>query len=339
MSARRRQPYNLSLLPAGLFRKTASCAGAPAERTVFSSLVIATMPIGELAALTTSLCWAFTSTFFTLAGRLVGSVTVNRIRLLLAIAFLLLAHALFRLPLPLQAGRERWFWLGLSGILGLALGDAFLFQAFLWIGPRLSMLLLGLAPVWATVIAWVFLDEKLALLQLIGIGVTLMGVTAVVAERTAPDATAADGHRLLGVLSGLAAALGQALGLITAKKGLVGDFPALSGTLMRMVVAAAVMWGVAILTGRARATLRRIRERPQALRYVLGGAFFGPFLGVTLSLIAVQATAVGIASTLTALPPVFLLPIGRLVFKERIGPMAIIGTLVAVAGVALLALG
>lgn len=297
------------------------------------------MPIGELAALSTSLCWAFTSTFFTLAGRLVGSVTVNRIRLLLAVVFLLLAHALLRLPLPLYAERERWFWLGLSGILGLALGDAFLFQAFLWIGPRLAMLLLSLAPVLATVIAWVFLDEKLALLQLIGIGVTLTGVAAVVAERTAPDATTIGGRRLLGLLSGLAAALGQALGLITAKRGLAGDFPALSGTLMRMVVAAAVMWGAAILLGQAQTTLRRVREQPQAIRYLLGGAFFGPFLGVTLSLVAVQATAVGIASTLTALPPVFLLPIGRLVFKERIGPLAIIGTLVAVTGIALLALG
>jgi drug/metabolite transporter (DMT)-like permease len=299
----------------------------------------AIMPIGELAALATSLCWSFTSTFFTLAGRLVGSVVVNRVRLVLAIGFLVGAHVLFGLPLPFHAERERWLWLGLSGILGLALGDAFLFQAFVWIGPRLSMLLLSLAPVLATIIAWVFLGERLTGRQLIGIAVTLTGVTAVVLERTGSrPTTTASRQRLWGVLSGLAAALGQALGLITAKKGLAGHFPPLSGTLMRMVVAAAVMWGAAILMGQARATWQRVVAHPQVIRYLVGGAFFGPFLGVTLSLVAVQATAVGIASTLTALPPVFLLPIGRLVFKERIGLVAVVGTLVAVAGVGLLAL-
>ena len=97
--------------------------------------------VGELAALVTSLCWSFTSTFFTLAGRLVGSVVVNRIRLVLAVLFLVLAHFMLRQPLPVGAAPWRWFWLALSGFFGLVLGDAFLFQAFVWIGPRLSMLM------------------------------------------------------------------------------------------------------------------------------------------------------------------------------------------------------
>lgn len=83
--------------------------------------------------------FSFTSSFFTLAGRQVEAVIVNRVRLLLAAILLMLIHfMLLGSFLPLSATPERWFWLGLSGIVGLVLGDSFLFQAFIWIGPRLQ---------------------------------------------------------------------------------------------------------------------------------------------------------------------------------------------------------
>jgi len=68
----------------------------------------------------------------------------------------------------------------------------------------------------------------------------------------------------------------------------------------------------------------------------LGGSFFGPFAGVTLSLYAVQHTAVGVASTLTSLAPIILLPMDYFLFKERFGWQAVAGTLLAMAGVVLL---
>jgi len=294
--------------------------------------------IGELAALATALLFAFTSVFFTLAGRQVGSMVVNRARLLVALGFLLLAHLLFRIPLPLHAGYERWFWLGISGIVGLALGDLFLFQAFIMIGPRLSMLLMALAPVLAALLAWLFLGETLSSTQVLGIFITLAGIAWVIAERRNNDQ--GDGHDrryyLTGILFGLGAATGQALGLILAKKGLAGDFPALSATLIRMVAAAATLWIFTFLQRQATITLQRLNEHRQALGLIVFGAFFGPFLGVTFSLISIQHTAVGIASTLIALTPVFLLPISYFLFKERFGWQAIAGTLLAMVGGALL---
>jgi len=114
--------------------------------------------IGEIAALGTSVCWTFTSTFFTIAGRRVESVIVNRVRLGLAVVFLSLTHFLLQGQwFPPQAGLYRWFWLGLSGVIGLVLGDAFPFQAFVWIGPRRSVLLMSLVPIISTFIAWAFL--------------------------------------------------------------------------------------------------------------------------------------------------------------------------------------
>lgn len=294
--------------------------------------------LGEIAALITSLCFSITSTFFTLAGQKVGSVIVNRTRLGIAVVFILCAHFLLRVPLPYEIETERLFWLGLSGIIGLVLGDASLFQAFILIGPRVSMLLMGLTPVIAVILAWLFLGEQLSEQQILGIGLTLGGVLWVIIEHNQKiNSNGIEKQKYLpGILFGLGGAAGQALGLITAKKGLGGDFPALSGTLIRMFTATIVLWSFTIFRGQAWKTIEKLNNNRQTLGYITAGSFTGPFLGVTFSLIAIQNTSVGIASTLMALTPIFLLPISHLVFKERFGWGAIAGTIVAFAGVGLL---
>ena len=140
--------------------------------------------IGEFAALATSVAFSFASTFLTLAGRRVGSMVLNRTRLVLAIAFLVITHwIVLGMPLPLQDGSDRWLWLGLSGVVGLVIGDIFLFQAFVWIGPRLAMLMMILAPVIAAFHAWLFLGEIITLGQMAGFALTLSGVAWVVMGR------------------------------------------------------------------------------------------------------------------------------------------------------------
>lgn len=294
--------------------------------------------IGELAALAVSLCFALSSMFFSVVGKRIGSVNLNRIRLVVATLILLSMHWLMLgVLLPVDAAPERWFWLGISGVVGLVLGDAFLFQAYVWVGPRLTMLMMSLAPAIAALTAWVFMGEALSGLQLGGGALTLGGIAWVVADKnTNGGGNAQNPHYLRGLLFGLGAAAGQALGLVLAKQGVYGGFPALSGTTMRMVCGAAVMWALTLLRGQAGATFQKLASEPRTLRLILAGAFFGPSLGITLSLFAVQHTSVGIASTLMALPPVFLLPLSYFVFKERFGWGAVAGTLVAVVGVGML---
>ena len=104
--------------------------------------------IGELAALATSFFFAMTALIFTSTGRVVGSQVTNRMRLTFALVYLLILNIiLFREPLPFSAGSSRWIWLSLSGIIGLSLGDAFLFQSLISVGPQLGTLLLSLAPI------------------------------------------------------------------------------------------------------------------------------------------------------------------------------------------------
>ncbi|MBZ0285594.1 MAG: DMT family transporter [Anaerolineae bacterium] len=295
--------------------------------------------MGELAALGTSLCFSFGSVLFTLSGREMGSPLVNRMRLLVAVLMVMLLHTLtFGQPIPLDAGTDRWFWLGLSGFVGLALGDAFLFQAFVLIGPRLAMLMMALAPVLGTLLAWLFLGETLVTLEFIGISITIAGIMLVIAERSGQGKTEPTDKRryVIGLLCGLGGAVGQAGGLVLSKMGLGDGFPALSGNVIRVLIAVVIIWILAVANRQLISSYRTLRAHPRAMLMLTGGAVLGPVLGVWLSLVAVQNTNVGVASTLSSLMPIFLIPISYVVFGERVTRQAIIGTLIAFVGMVIL---
>lgn len=295
--------------------------------------------LGEIFAILTSLLWSVTSIFFTLAGEQVGSRVVNRMRLLLAVPALALIHLITAGTLvPLDAAPERWGWLGLSAIIGLVIGDGLLFYAFTQIGTQLSMLLMALAPIFSVLMAWLFLGETLSPVKIVAILITLGGSGWVILERNPTQAKSPSdipGHYLRGVLCGIGAAAGQAAGLVLSKQGMSGNFSPLSASLMRVTVAAAGIWLLALLRQQARSSFVALRDR-QARRLIAGGVLVGPILGMTLSLAAVQLSDVGIASTLMTLSPIFLLPITHWIFHERITVRAVMGTLVTLAGVAMI---
>jgi drug/metabolite transporter (DMT)-like permease len=292
--------------------------------------------IGELAALATSFFFAMTALIFTRTGRMVGSQVTNRMRLTFALVYLVIINlVLFREPLPFSAGSSRWLWLGLSGVIGLSLGDAFLFQSFISVGPRLGTLLLSLAPIFGSIIAWVFFGEILSSLQITGILLALAGIAWVVLSHQEPPDTP-HGQTRRGVLFGVLAGLGQAVGLVLSKQGMFGEFSPFQANAIRMLAAVIFTWGWTAFDGRASATFTALRGQPHVLRLLALGAVVGPLLGVSASLLAVQHAEIGVASTLMALPPVIILPISYFAFKEKIGWQAILGTVLAIAGVAVL---
>jgi len=292
--------------------------------------------IGELAALSTSFFFAMTALIFTATGRMVGSQVTNRMRLTFALIYLVILNViLFREPLPFSAESSRWLWLSLSGVIGLSLGDAFLFQSLVSVGPRLGTLLLSLAPIFGSVIAWVFFGEILTVLQITGIIVALAGIAWVVMSHQEPPNTP-HGHTRRGVLFGVLAGLGQAVGLVLSKQGMFGDFSPFQANAIRMLAAVIFIWAWTAFDGKTGSTFTALREKPQVIRLLALGAFVGPLLGVSASLLAVQHAEIGVASTLMALPPVIILPVSYFVFKEKIGWRAILGTVLAIVGVAIL---
>lgn len=290
--------------------------------------------LGEIAGLATAICWSLTSIAFTAASRRLGALQVNLYRLPAALILLSLTYVLFWGDFHISY--ETLLWLTASGVVGLAIGDTFLFEAMVLIGARMSMILMALAPPMAAILAYFFLYEIINPVGILGIGITIVGVVWVVAERT-PDASGIRRRiSLRGVIWGIMAALGQAAGLILAKKGLISDIHPILATLIRMIGATVILWPLSLLTGQVQGPIKVFSKGRSAIKWMLIGIIFGPYLGVTFSLVAVKYTQTGIAATLMSTMPVIMIPMVIAIEKEKPSWRAILGAGIAVAGIAIL---
>lgn len=291
---------------------------------------------GELAALGTSLCWSGGSTLFAYAGRRIGSYNVNKLRLLMA-AFYLCLFLLLRFGklFPTGLSGHALFYLSLSGIIGLSLGDTFYFRSLVILGARKGALLGSLAPVMTVAIAFIMIGERLSFMAMSGVLVTLAGVSWVTTETKDEKLDHREGSKLTGVLMGVAAAAGQALGLVLAKEGMGASFEPMSATFIRMLSASVALWLVAAARKEIAITFKTLADT-KAARALLGAAFLGPTIGVWLSLVAVQNTQAGIAAAIMGTYPVIIIPLTMIVHKDRPTYRSVLGTIIAVAGVAML---
>jgi drug/metabolite transporter (DMT)-like permease len=290
--------------------------------------------LGESFALMTAALWSVSSVVFTEATRKIGSVRVNVTRLLMGVFCLIVVIWIWDIDTNLTVAQGTN--LALSGLVGLAIGDSFLFKAFEQIGARLSMLILSSAPGIAAVAAFVFLGENLPFLGVVGMITTIAGVSLVIFERSA-QAAHPQRIRWTGILFAFIGAAGQGIGLIFAKlafnegdiNGFVAAFVRITGSLILLLPAA-------VLAGKLRRPIATLKEEKKAFLLTGVGSVVGPFLGISFSLIAVANTKVGVAATLMATVPIIMLPLIRFVYKEILSWRAIVGACVAVAGVAML---
>jgi len=233
-----------------------------------------------------------------------------------------------------RVGAPPLLWLAASAVVGILIGDASTLRAMQLIGVRRAMVLSTLSPIFAAATGWFLLAEVLRASELLGIALTLVGVTVVIRERDtgAPDAVR---RPLAGVLHGVNGALCQAIGAALTKKGMATGISPLEASLVRLAIAAAAGMTVALLAGRARRWLRELAAPGIPARMLLASAI-GTFLGIWLSLIAIEALPVAIASTQTSLSPIFGTILVALLLGERVSARAWSGTVIAVAGVAAL---
>ena len=215
---------------------------------------------------------------------MVGSQVTNRMRLTFALIYLIVLNLiLFREPLPFSAESARWVWLSLFGVIGLSLGDVFLFQSLISVGARLGSLLLSLAPIFGSIIAWIFFGEVLTLLQITGILMALTGIAWVVMSHEEPPDTP-HGHTRRGVIFGVLAGLGQAVGLVLSKQGMFENFSPFQANAIRMLAAVIFTWGWTAMQSQMGATFFALREKPRVIWLLALGALVGPLLGVSANL-------------------------------------------------------
>jgi len=287
-----------------------------------------------MAALFTAICWVVSAMAFESAGRKVGSVVVNLIRLVMAFGLISVFTLITRgLLLPLDATSFNWLWLLLSGLVGFVFGDLFLFKAFTVIGSRFSMLIMTLVPPIAAFLGWVFLGERLAWLHLLGMAITLSGISLVILFRNGNNRTGFHKLPLRGILFALGGAAGQAGGLVLSKYGM-GEYDPFAATQIR-IIAGIMGFTILVFMLKRWFAVRDASANPRAMGLMLLGATFGPFLGVSASLLAVQNTATGIASTIMAITPILIIPPTLILFKQKVNWQEILGAIISVCGVAL----
>ena len=309
--------------------------------------------LGELISLAVAMLWTISALSAEIATKRSGVLVLNVWRLSLAfIVSSLLLLFTTGCPLPLNAGISAWLWLLLSGFIGYFLGDWCLFNSYIVIGSRFGQLFMTLAPAFTAFFAWIMLGQTLSWYSLLAMFITLAGIAIAITDSKSTE----DGSPITtkGILLGIGAALGQGLGLVMSKIGLdyfssnlspseledIGYVLPFGSNLIRCI-SGAICYLLWYFVSRSRKESSRvphlmsITHDRKSIIALLVTLFSGPFIGVGLSLTAVQFTAAGIASTLMATTPIMILLPSHWLFKQPITIRSIIGSIVSCIGVSM----
>lgn len=289
---------------------------------------------GHLMALITAVCWTFTAVSFEFAGKRIGSLSLNLHRLIFGFIFLSLYTLLSRgMLLPVDADLETWIWLSISGLIGVVIGDMLLFRAFIEIGSRISMLIYSLVPPITAVLSFFILKENMRFSQILGMLVTLAGICLVILKKEGNQKVKLN-HPIRGILLALGGATGQSLGLILSKFAL-NNYNVFAATQIRLI--SGIIGFSLIITFSKRWQRFFISYKDKiGMAFTLNGSFWGPFLGISLSLLAIKYIETGVASTIMSIIPVFIIPFSVILFKEKVTKKEVLGAIIAVSGVVIL---
>ncbi len=306
--------------------------------------------LGEIISLGVACSWTVTALFAEIGSKRIGSLQLNVIRMLLSLCMLgITLWCVTGVPFPSYASGRAWLWLSLSGFVGYILGDYCLFNSYIIIGSRFGQLFMTLAPPTAAIAGWIILGEKMQLQGVLGMLVTLTGIGISVLNKGGAEGKGKLSLKLplKGVLLGVGAGIGQGIGLVLSKVGMnfyeaaipsgeeaVAAMLPFASTFIRAVTGAIGFLGVMILQKKL-GTLVTAAKDKKGMNAAFWATFTGPFIGVSLSLMAVRYTEAGIASTLMALTPVFILWPAHLVFGQKVTFKEVIGAIISVAGVSL----
>ena len=304
--------------------------------------------LGELISLGVACSWTVAALASEVGSKRLGVFVMNVWRMGVALLFsALLMWWVLGQPWPVYAGEEAWLWLLASGVVGYFFGDWCLFNSYLLIGSRMGQLFMTLAPMFTALSAWVMIGQTLAWTSLLAMFVTLLGIAISVLGRDEQHHVSVS-LPMKGVLFGIGAGLGQGVGLVLSKIGLdhyvedvpvallpsVEDYLPFASNMIRCVAGFACFTAWLILSGHAD-RMRQSLSDHKGLLAMLCAVVSGPFVGVGFSLMAVQYTAAGIASTLMALTPILILLPSRWLFGQPITLKGVVGALISVVGVSL----
>ncbi|MCS5421812.1 MULTISPECIES: DMT family transporter [Psychrilyobacter] len=284
-------------------------------------------------ALVAALGMAGASISFEIAGKKVGSLTVNIVRLVQGMIFLSITSFYVRgLPLPTDASLKEYTFLGISGFIGMFLGDLFMFESFVLLGARITTLIMTTVPVVTALSAWILLGETLSFQEGTAVFLTIGGIFLVMFNGNGKGEKK-EKFPIKGMFCAIGGVLGQSLGMVFSKIGLESYDP-IAATQIRIIVATIAFIILISVRGKWGEIKNGIKNK-KAFRWLVVGSFFGPFVGVTAMLIALKNASAGIVSTLSSTSPILVIPFCILIFKERVRPIEILGAVISVGGASL----
>jgi drug/metabolite transporter (DMT)-like permease len=274
-----------------------------------------------------------------------GVNAVNHFRLLLALVMMsIIPFLFFKTSLPQLFSNPtsgHWLWFGLSGIVGLAIGDYFSFKVYVTLGPRLASVFSALAPAAALMSGMILVNEKISLVGLVGISITISGVIWLNISNSKKTSEEKKDIKK-GIVYGICGAICQGLGLVLANKGYVSsteNFSYVNATWIRILTGTAALFFVTIVSGNLlKVAASVIQNKNNGIALTILGTIFGPVVGVTLSMLAVSLMSdrPSVTQTILSMVPIFVLPLNYIFNKEVPTLKSIVGALIAVGGVIVL---
>lgn len=307
------------------------------------------MYLGEIISLGVAMSWTVTAIVSEVATKRMGVLVTNVWRLLFA---MICSGALMWVFTgdcwPVYADGDTWTWMLLSGFVGYFLGDWCLFNSYIYIGSRFGQLFMTIAPIASAISAWVMLGQTMSWMAVFAMVVTISGIAISVLGRAESGKGVSLQLPWKGVLFGIGAGIGQGLGLVLSKVGMdayslaipasrseeIMPYIAFSANQIRCV-AGVLCFALWLVMRRETNQLPQLFHDGKAALSLSLAVLFGPFLGVAFSLVAVQYTAAGIASTIMAITPILIIVPSYYIFHQPITLKGVIGAFISVVGVAL----
>lgn len=295
---------------------------------------------GELSAALSALLWGSAGIVIARITPPMSAGAINYGKNLFATAcFVALLWIVSGSPLPQNLDTETlWIFIA-SGFLGLALCDTFLMRSLLDIGPqRMSTVFLCVPALAALIAVLPPFSERTDWTVWVGIAVCLGGI--LIAVRRHPDHDVDPIRFRRGVRNAMLAALFQTAAILLARYGLYEvDAPLLDSAVIRMAAGTVGLVLIGGVTGRLGSWHRQLAV-PKSAAMLFGASFFGTFIGILSNQAGLLwAVHAGVATTLNSLMPIYLMPLSMIYLGQRFGKRAVLATLVAVAGIALMMLG
>ena len=283
-----------------------------------------------------ALCWAVASLISADVTRSIGGLVFNRIRLIFVSIILLIYTTLINTWGTISI--EYLNIIIISGIIGIFLGDTFLFMALQKIGPRRNNILFSLAAPFTVFLNIFLLHQEMTFTILSGCFIVFIGVVIAISYGSDKNSNhrweAIQGSLLVGVSFAILAALCQAIGLIMMKPILNLGADPIASAAIRTTISCFLLSFTFLL--KSKNFVSKVKINASIIKKSIISGFLGMALGMSLILIALQKADAGIVATLSSTSPIMILFLIWMLTKKIPSLGAWFGTILAIFGTGLI---